>query len=229
MTAFEENINVWLEDGNIIKSRYQEKIKSEGVQSPKSLGERTDAREWAFFHELLNNFSLKNPISILDVGCGKGELINYINNTYPDNLIKEYLGVDIVPEFIGVAISDHPNHKFKIVNFVDPNFAVREKFDLVFALGVLVSRVHSYESYLDYFIKKMLSFSNKYVAFNFISGVVQDSPNYINSQKIAHSTSVDVAYVQNILKNIKNIKFRIVEKNIFNDAKDTFVQIEKME
>lgn len=219
--------NQWLEDGQKISGRYQEKIRAEGLQSPKSLGYRTDTKEISFFDELIKGIDFGESVSILDIGCGKGEFINYFGHAHPEVKVEQYLGIDIVPEFINLAAKEHSRFDFELVNFIAPGFTRIEKFELVIALGVLISRVTKYEKYIEFFINKMLDFSSKYVAFNFISKVTQESPNYINAQRVGHSTSITISEVEHILSKIHNIDFIINSQSIFFDADDSFVQITK--
>jgi SAM-dependent methyltransferase len=53
--------------------------------------------------------------SVLDVGCGRGELIRYIRASQGDG----YLGIDIVPEMIESARNTWPNMKFEVRDLRD--------------------------------------------------------------------------------------------------------------
>lgn len=228
ITKYDPFLQAWLEDGQKIRKQYQEQIQEEGLLSPKSLGDRADdSREIAFFDELVAGFHIGEAVSILDIGCGKGEFIRYCRETHPTIDIKEYLGVEVVPEFMDLAIKDYPEYSFQLVNFIDPLFASARKYDLVIALGVLVSRVRWYEEYIECFVDKMLGFSSKYVSFNIISDISQGSPNYIDPQKVARSTNISLYTIENILSKMKNVEYKLNTRRIFSDAEDTFVQITK--
>ena len=67
--------------------------------------------------------------SVLDIGCGTGTLIEYLNP-------KSYFGVDINSEFIKLARKKYPGFKFKILNIVDEKFPDGE-FEFVFMMNVL--------------------------------------------------------------------------------------------
>jgi len=227
MTKNDELIQIWLEDGYAICDGYQKNIQQEGIDSSKSIGERADARDLSFFEGLTNGLRFKDSVSVLDIGCGKGELINFFLTRFPDTRLAPYVGIDIVPEFLDLAQRKYPEFEFHQENFLRPDFGMGEKFELVIALGVLVTRVRCYEEYLEYFINKMVGVSSKYVAFNIVTDVFLDSPNYEHSNKVGYTTSISMDKMENILSRIRDIDFKIDSQKIFFDATDSFVQIKK--
>ena len=227
MTKDDELIQMWLEDGYAICDSYQKNIQAEGIDSSKSIGERADARDLSFFEGLTDGLRFNDSVSVLDIGCGKGEFISFFLERYPYTRLEPYVGIDIVPEFLDLAKRRYPAFEFKQENFLGPDFGSGEKFELVIALGVLVTRVSCYEEYLEYFINKMVRFSSKYVAFNIVTDVIPDSPNYENSDKVGYTTAISMDEIENILSRIRDIDFNINSQNIFFDATDSFVQIIK--
>lgn len=219
-------IEEWEEDGLIISSRYQDKIAVDGIKSAKSLGERSDEKEFIFHSKLFEGVALKDHISILDIGCGKGELLSFIKNTYPEAEIDKYLGLDIVAPFIDFAQNHYPQHQFQLQNFVSNQFLLEESFDIVVALGVLVSRVRNYKEYVEYFIDKMIRYSSGHVLFNLIGKVDISSENYIDHMQVGHSTTFSKQALKSILDKFENINYSIVEEQIFPDATDMFIRID---
>lgn len=218
-------IKKWEEDGFIISSRYQDKIIKDGINSAKSLGERSDEKEFMFHSKLVEGVKLNGKISILDIGCGKGELLYFLGNNYPEAKINRYLGVDVVASFIDYVRNNYPQHQFQLQNFISNDFLPNESFDLVVALGVLVSRTSNYTEYVEYFIDKMLKISSKYVLFNLISRVDINSENYINYMQVGRSTTFPKQMLESILNN-KNVNYNILEEKIFPDATDMFIRID---
>src|SRR6266508_6922508 len=203
MTKNDELIQIWLEDGYAIRDGYQKNIREEGIDSSKSIGERADARDLSFFERLTNGLRFNDSVSVLDIGCGKGEFISFFLKRYPHTRLEPYLGIDIVPEFLDLAQRKYPEFELKQENFLGPDFGRGEKFELVIALGVLVTRVRCYEEYLEYFINKMVRFSSKYVAFNIVTDVIPDSPNYEHSDEVGYTTSISIDEIENILSRIR--------------------------
>lgn len=218
-------IEAWSKDGLIICSRYQNKIIEDGINSAKSLGERNSQKDFQFYSKLFDGVPVRGTVSILDIGCGKAELLPFLKNNYPEVKINRYLGLDLVQEFIDVAQNNYPEYEFQLENFIGDRFRPKESFTIVVALGVLVSRVRNYQEFVEYFINKMVRCSSGHILFNLISEVDFSSQNYLNYQQIGHSTFFSRKALESILDKIENTNYRIVEKQIFSDATDMFVHI----
>jgi len=113
--------------------------------------------------------------SVLDVGCGFGDIIPFISEKTKS---FEYTGVDLVPEFIEVARERYPNHRFLIANyFNNPLMSKHEtqaplmtKFDIVITSGTLNANIKNPYRYRKKAIKIMWEHSNEIVAFNMAGG-----------------------------------------------------------
>ena len=71
----------------------------------------------------------QNPdIKILDVGCGTGQLIGEISQTYA---AVDYLGIDVTPEMIEIAQADNPGDRIRFLNVSVDDFACDEQFDII--------------------------------------------------------------------------------------------------
>ena len=107
----EQVIHKWLEDGQRVRENYVELLLKEGLTSAKSLGEREEQRDWRFFDRLFDTISISSKDSILDVGCGKGELLDYLSLRFPDFNDYDYLGIDLVSDFIKLVKQNfHSNY-----------------------------------------------------------------------------------------------------------------------
>ena len=215
----------WSQDGMIICSRYQNKIIEDGINSAKSLGERNSKKDFQFYSKLFDGIPIRRTISILDIGCGKAELLPFLKNSYPEVKISRYLGLDLVQEFLDVAQYNYPEYDFQLENFISDCFKPKQTFTIVVALGVLVSRVQNYPDFVEYFIEKMIRCSSDNIVFNLISEVDFSSENYLNYEQVGHSTFFPRKALESILDKIENISYRIVEERIFPDATDMFVHI----
>ncbi|WP_404788658.1 class I SAM-dependent methyltransferase [Altericista sp. CCNU0014] len=220
-----EFLRNWEDDARSISSRYFEKITKEGLGSAKSLGQRTDRKDFLFHEHLFQNIELSLPCSFLDIGCGKADLLKFLNDAYPNCAIQRYLGIDIVPEFIQFSRRAYPAFEFQLSNFISEQFAPDKKFDIVLALGVLVSRVRNYQDYIRAFVEKMTSVSSHAVLFNLITEVDPDSPHYMHSLEIGHSTYLPLEELGCILASLQCSQCQLYQEHLFPDATDTFVQI----
>lgn len=104
---------------------------------------------WASIASQLKAFETATDLSwinwqqvstVLDVGCGYGRLLDFLASKKA--YIGEYLGIDIVPEFIEKAIRIHavnpkkPESQFLVGDFLAQDFTYR-KFDVAISLGGL--------------------------------------------------------------------------------------------
>jgi ubiquinone/menaquinone biosynthesis C-methylase UbiE len=216
-------IEAWSQDGLIIASRYQKKISEDSMASARSLGERSSKKDFRFYSKLFDGVSVPRTVSILDIGCGKAELLLFLKNSYPEVKIDRYLGLDLVEEFLDVAQCNYPEYEFQLQNFISAQFLLQQAFTIVVAQGVLVSRVRNYTDFVEHFIRKMVRFSSSHVLFNLISEIDFSSQNYLNYEQVGHSTSFSRKALESIIHKSENTSYRIVEERIFPDATDMFV------
>lgn len=224
----DELIHIWLEDGHKISEYYSELVLKEGILSARSLGEREEERNFRVFDKLLEGLVIEPKSSILDIGCGKGELLDYLKKQllYINRSHLNYLGIDIVPAFISAAKQRFPLNKFKNQNFIHPSFMPEKQFDIVLALGVLVTRVREYNLFFEYFVKKMVKCARKCVVFNIISDIEASSPNYSQPNAVGHSTVLSVEILNSIISSLDCATCRVEPYKIFPDATDMFVYIQ---
>ena len=216
------NNKKWEEDAKNITKYYTNKIAGKG-ESIESLAYRDKKYVKMFFDELFSGIEIKNQSTFLDIGCGMGFLIKYAEEQKIE--IKDYLGIDLVKEFIDYSKIKYPDYNFVVGNFISDKFSLNKKYDYVLALGVLVSRVSDYETYLLKFVKKMIIFTKGYVLFNLIVEIDEDSTNYSNRDEIGGITCIRKGKLKEILDSIPNISYKNIEKRLFEDAVDAFIQI----
>lgn len=72
---------------------------------------------------------------ILEIGCGTGNIIKYIQNSYP-NLNIDYTGIDISQKYIKYNIKKYPKHKFICINN-DSIINLNKKFDIILLEAVI--------------------------------------------------------------------------------------------
>lgn len=111
-----------------------------------------------------------NNRSILDVGCGFGDLYDFLKRK---NLDFSYTGIDINPEMIKAAKEKHSNAEFQTIDFGNPEFT--DKFDYIFCSGALSFRVPNYKEFYFTQIKKMFELSKIGVGFNMLT--IQNNTN----------------------------------------------------
>lgn len=118
--------------------------------------------------EVLTSVADLNGGSVLDVGCGHGDLKGYLDGRFHG---FSYVGIDMMPEFIAEARSlygQRPSCYFCLSDFSE---AELPRADYVFACGVFAYRCESTDFY-DAMIEKMYAAANKAFAFNMLDASV---------------------------------------------------------
>ena len=123
-------------DINNINERYSKRFLINGI-SPLTLGWANSNQQnlrFSKFASMINN----NNISILDIGCGFGDFLNFLKKN--SILINNYTGVDINPVLIKEAIKLHGNSGYFVEgNLLDKSFKEKQlqsSYDYVFAMGI---------------------------------------------------------------------------------------------
>jgi SAM-dependent methyltransferase len=138
--------------------------------SPKSLG-CSKGKQFLRFHQLTTDWDM-NGVSILDVGCGFGDFIKYLDFQGIANY--SYTGIDIMEEFIAEGRKRYSadNVSFLHGDFLDHDF--EDNYDYAIASGTFNLKMDGVDGY-DYIYKnmtKMFALSTRAVSIDFISNKV---------------------------------------------------------
>lgn len=123
---------------------------------------RAQADQELRFENLLEALDDQHAFTVLDIGCGLGDLFGYLRRTGRE---ATYLGVDIVPEMVEHARERHPDGRFEVLDLLTqtPEPAT---FDLVVASGSLTVRVPKHELFVEKMLRRMIALSHGAVALN---------------------------------------------------------------
>lgn len=100
--------------------------------------------------------------SVLDVGCGVGDLYGYLSSRNKD---IDYVGIDLHPSMIA-----HATRKFPDAVFLHQSLEkIQDNFDYIFVSGAFNLRLDNNEQYLERMINLMFSRAKIGVAFNLLS------------------------------------------------------------
>jgi len=219
-------VKTWNLSGVII-ARYYERLLRQHGHSRQALAERSSDKDMEFYQRLFDGIELPARLSVLDIGCGMGDLLDFLQ--LRSATVEAYLGIDLVGQFIEICENEYlPPCRFQKVNFVSAAFHPDERFNLVVNMGVLVSRVFQYEQYLEYCIRKMIALSDKYVVFNVITEVDLSLGNYKNAHRVGNITCLPKQRLLAILDRATRsarAEYQIHEAHIYPDATDAFVRI----
>jgi len=219
----------WLEDGLLISEYYKRKIGKYSIDSVASLDWRSPESHALFLESALSGIDIEKVKSVLDVGCGRGDLFDHLEKITKEDF--RYTGIDIVPGFISKALNSKDNRDMKVEvgNFIDERYWPKDRSDLVINLGGLASQVRFYRQYLKYNIEKMILLSNRYVIFNIITDISPDYfPGKSSRKKVGKIGGCSEVVLKNILEQIKKkhrIEYRIKKVTIFEGSRDAFVYI----
>lgn len=146
---------------DVIK-RYSERLAKFGYD-PRSLG-WNKGRQTARFTILSEIGELQNS-SMLDVGCGFGDLYGYLQKI---GINVNYTGCDVNPDLIAVA-----RQKYSSANFIVADVEnVSGIFDWVFAVGVFEFKYPRMLSLVKHTLGKMFNLASKGVVADFMSSYV---------------------------------------------------------
>ena len=100
--------------------------------------------------------------SILDVGCGLGDLYRYLQSISSD---FDYLGVDLSDSYLRGARQLNPQVCFKELDIMTEPL---QSYDYVMASGIFSDKVTDNETHLFTMLNRMLELAKGGVAFNFL-------------------------------------------------------------
>jgi len=154
-------------DIETVKKRYSDRYKQFGY-SPETLGWGKNGRQELRF-SILTQIGDLNEKSILDVGCGFGDLCGYVMSK---GLSCEYTGIDIVPDLIEEGKQRFPHGEYILGDFDTHSFD--KQFDYIIASGIFNFKLlsESNAEYIRRMLRKMIQCSKHGVAVDFMSTYV---------------------------------------------------------
>lgn len=115
-------------------------------------------------YETLTSIGDLNRCSVLDVGCGYGDLKSFLDQKFTGG---RYLGIDQMPEFIAEAENRYRGESDTFFFCADFSSVIFPPVDYVLASGALAYRCDNPLFYGE-MISKMLETATKGVAFNML-------------------------------------------------------------
>ena len=153
-------------ENNITAELYNKRFDDYG-NDIKTVGWGSKKDQYLRFDVLFRNI---NPTGkkILDVGCGLGHIINYLDEKTLGNY--DYTGIDIAEKLITEA---KKNYQSKNRNFfVSDIFSLEQNFDIIIMSGALSYKTDGIINYAYKSLKRMFELSNEHVCVNFLSKYV---------------------------------------------------------
>lgn len=185
---------------------YADRFKTLGRQV-KAVGWSSEDSQRLRFEVLCRNLNLKGK-RILDVGCGLGDFVSFLNERTSGDF--QYIGIDIVPDFIEQAKRDYVG---KNINFVvgDIYKAVFPPVDIAILSGALSFHVEDNQKLLHHTLAKMFEAVTESTALNFLSTYVDyqlDKNHHYNPGEVFEYAKTLTPYV-NLLHDYPLFEFTI--------------------
>ncbi len=104
--------------------------------------------------------------SLLDVGCGLGDLWDYLKSR---EIAAAYTGVDLLPEMVAKASARHPEARFVTGDvFGAHNPFPPESFDVAFCSGIFNLNLGNNADFLGDAIERLLELAGEAAVFNLL-------------------------------------------------------------
>ena len=118
----------------------------------------------ARFQALIDNLDLTD-LTLLDVGCGAGDLLEFLTDK---QVGAHYLGIDLVGTVVAEARRRHPTGHFLCDNLFSPESTFDQTFDVVYASGVFNLDSGDNRQSLPGQIERLLAHTRQGVVFNLL-------------------------------------------------------------
>jgi SAM-dependent methyltransferase len=188
---------------------YEKSLKEYGA-GPKALL-WWDYRSMAIrFRELVTDISIDGK-SILDAGCGMGDLLPFL---YAKSTSFRYLGVDTNKGFINIAKERYEGHQFKVA---DPFKHKVGDFDVVISSGVMNGNRPGWLEQRKQMIKALFDQANQALVFNMAGGL----------KPIKHDSLIAYADAQEIFTYCGTLSKRVILRTQYLKKDFTIVMFKK--
>lgn len=158
------NINMHSKDKQKIIARYIERAERYG-HGAAAIGEPKE-RQAFYYYFMLDADGFDTSDSILDVGCGYGDLLDYLILT---DWRGRYCGIDINPVLIDAGRVLRPNADLRVHDIQEESLG--ETFDWCFSCHVITSDTEAmpYLEHLEAMLTRMWGHARKGVLLNLLS------------------------------------------------------------
>ena len=179
---------------------HRRRIEVHGDGTVEALGWRKKDSQVKRF-EVLSKVGDLSGCSLLDVGCGYGDLKPFLDQRFSG---ITYIGIDQMPEFIAEAQVRYKDYADTFFYQTDFTAAALPQVDYVVASGALAYRCDNPGFYED-MIRKMYGASTRAVAFNMLD--VHRFP--AHPLLLGHDSDEIVSFCQGLSDRVELVKVRV--------------------
>jgi SAM-dependent methyltransferase len=150
-------------DTEHLKEFYKNEFRLHG-DSHSSVRYASRESQWSRY-DILTEISDLASKTILDYGCGTGHLLEYLNQK--NTRIKDYIGIDILPEFLEICKA-----KFSSATFLQNLGDCKKSFDYGIISGTFNDALSNNRDFWKQVISDLFLRCNDGIAFNMMSKYV---------------------------------------------------------
>jgi SAM-dependent methyltransferase len=166
----------------------------------------TAASQAARFQVLVDNIDLAGS-SLLDVGCGPGDLWKFLSGR---GVAARYTGVDILPKMVAEAQRRCPGVRFVVGDVLAGEAFENERFDVVFCSGAFNLELGNNREFLAAALRRLLAASGRWIVFNLL---------HVRARRPDSSPAYHYYDPQDVLELLEPLacRARIVDDYLHND------------
>jgi SAM-dependent methyltransferase len=185
----------------------------------KRFGERPEALRWtsggqeARYKWLTEILSPKQGSSVLDYGCGLGDLCGYLGKRGMDII---YTGTDINPELIERAAHRYPEGRFLVFDVEETPLGENETYDHIALCGVFNTKVEGATESMMNVLRLLYPNANRTLAATALSAkTIEKQPdiNYIDPDELLDFAQKELSPEAQIIEHPKIEDFTLVLRN----------------
>ena len=185
-----------------IRHYHNHRIKSYRNGSVEALGYRGIESQIKRF-EVIASLGDLNGCTLLDVGCGYGDLKRYLDKFFSD---FTYIGIDHMPQFITKAKDRYDDSKDTYFYQADFSTVEFPEVDYVIASGALAYRCQNRNFHFE-MIRKMYDAAKQAVVFNMLNAAFFPEHDLL----IGHDMKKVLAFCQHLSRRVEVIRGYLVD------------------
>lgn len=187
--------------------KYYESKMGKGLPDYGVLGWESEEAQNLRFEILLSAVGLQGK-SLLDVGCGMGNLLQYLKGK---NIEVSYTGIDILDSMIEQARLKNQGALFHTSDIFKNNIFPNNSFDIIYASGIFNIDLGNNSEFLPKAVELLLDISKEAVVFNLLHC---DSPGRENGYCYFHPDEIR-SMVEGFQDKVERLD--IIEAYLHND------------
>lgn len=168
--------------------QYYEANNVEGYPDYYILGWESEAAQRLRFKQLVGDIRLDNK-TVLDVGCGTGNLLEYISDRFCN---VDYRGIDVLPHMIRRAEEKRLHGRFECIDLFKNNPYSEKSFDVIFSSGIFNLNLGNNQLFMSEAVDIFQALAREEISFNLLWDKSEDRDNkyfYFSPEEVFENLS----------------------------------------